>query len=112
MLAIVAILLTVKRRAMIALGLSGCVYAMVYLRINGNVRTIFRLFFIFIIISGVVSYTVWNEWGNVVTRFEDTTGSGRTEVYSMTLHHWFEADDPDNLIFGFLSVFACASIYE
>ncbi len=50
---------------------------------------------------GAVSLGVLaSNWDAVKTRFEDTSGSGRDNMYAMLVEHWRKAE-PQNLVFGF-----------
>jgi len=95
-----AILLTVKRGAMIALGLSIVAYALTYQKIQGNIRASKKILGLLIILVIVSYLTLSYRWEAVANRFEDTTGAGRDQVYTMIFEHWLKAE-PKNLIFGF-----------
>lgn len=99
-LAVVAILLTVKRGAMIALGLSLVAYALTYLKIYGNARAFAKILGLFALLAAISVYALAHNWDAVEHRFSDTTGSGRDQMYPMLITHWAESG-PLNLAFGF-----------
>ncbi|AGF78361.1 O-Antigen ligase [Desulfocapsa sulfexigens DSM 10523] len=99
-LAIFAILLTVKRGAMIALVLSLFAYGLTYIIIHGNIRKLIKLLKVLIILTIISSYALATNWDAIQTRFQDTSGSGRDRMYSMLISHWIHSE-PSNIIFGF-----------
>lgn len=99
-LAAAAILLTVKRGAMLALGFSSIAYALAYLRLNGSPRALARVVGFLLVLGAVSLGVLASNWDAVKTRFEDTSGSGRDNMYAMLLEHWRKAE-PQNLVFGF-----------
>jgi len=99
-LSIVAILLTVKRGAMIALGISLAAYVLTYLKINTNFRS-FKTIVGLLLIAGVTGiYALMSKWVFVQTRFEDTSGSGRDNMYNLLIGRYIDSE-PLNLVFGF-----------
>ncbi|MCJ7603817.1 MAG: O-antigen ligase family protein [Desulfobulbaceae bacterium] len=99
-LAVFAILLTVKRGAMIALVLSIVAYGLTYLKLHGNFRVFIRGIRVVVLLAIVVAYALTTNWDAVQTRFQDTSGSGRSRMYTMLLNHYIQSD-PMNLVFGF-----------
>ncbi|MBK1654995.1 O-antigen ligase family protein [Allochromatium vinosum] len=99
-LAAVAILLTVKRGAMIGLGLSSVAYALAYMKLHGNARAFARMLGIAVVLGAVGAYALSQNWEAVETRFEDTSGSGRDKMYAGLYEHWIHAE-PLNVAFGF-----------
>lgn len=98
--AVVAILLTVKRGAMLALAFSMVAYGLSYASLHVNLRALTKLAAFLIVIASVGGYTLFRHWEDVSTRFEDRTGSGRIQVYTLLFDHWRESD-PINLFCGF-----------
>ncbi len=99
-LAAAAILLTVKRGAMLALGFSSIAYALAYLRLYGSPRALARVVGFLLVLGAVSLGVLASNWDAVKTRFEDTSGSGRDNMYAMLVEHWRKAE-PQNLVFGF-----------
>ena len=99
-LAVLAILLTVKRGAMIALGLSILSYGLVYIQVQQRLRAFLRIAGLFCFLTIVFVYGLSLNWEAIQLRFEDTSGSGRDQMYSMLLDHWLDADFV-NFVLGF-----------
>jgi hypothetical protein len=98
--AVIAILLTVKRGAMIALVLSLVAYGLSYLIIHNNFNTFAKLAGSFIVIAIIGSFIISTKWNIIEQRFEDTSGSGRDKLYGMLFEKWVHSD-PSKLIFGY-----------
>jgi O-antigen ligase/polysaccharide polymerase Wzy-like membrane protein len=98
--AVAAILLTVKRGAVVALGFSLVAYGLSYASLHVNFRALSRLAAFLIVIASVGVYTLSHHWEDVSTRFADMTGSDRARLYVMLFDHWRESD-PINLFCGF-----------
>jgi hypothetical protein len=98
--AVVAILLTVKRGAAVALGFSLVAYGLSYASLHVNLRALTRLAAFLVVVASVGGYTLFRHWEEVTTRFADRTGSGRVKMYTMLFDHWRESDAV-NLFCGF-----------
>ncbi len=100
LVAAVAVLLTVKRGAMIALGLSSIAYGLSYLRLRRNSRASARVTTVLVLLAVISTVVVSRKWDAVQTRFADTTGSGRDKMYGMLVQHWGNGELP-NVVLGF-----------
>ena len=99
-LAIIAITLTIKRGAIIALIISIIFYTFGYLLIENkarNKRKIITRGFLFLI---SVFFIIFSSQNLYIERFDDTTGSGRDIVYTNLVDQYLSSD-LDNLIFGY-----------
>ena len=99
-IAIFAILLTVKRGAMIALGLSIVAYGVTYVKLHRDFRVAARLAMLFALFALIAAYALAHNWDAVKKRFEDKSGSGRDKMYSELINHYVMAE-PSNLLLGF-----------
>lgn len=99
-LAVVAILITVKRGAIVALGISVLAYGLAYIATKRTFLSTARIVSLFVFLGIIGAATLLPVWGSVVERFQDTTGSGRSYMYPMLIEHWLGAD-PLNFVFGF-----------
>ena len=99
-MAVLAILLTIKRGAMIALVISFMAYGLTYLKINGNLRSIIKITRVILLLAIIGAFAVSTNWDAVQTRFQDTSASGRDRLYSMLVNHWIHGE-PTNIVFGF-----------
>jgi hypothetical protein len=99
-LAIIAIILTVKRGAMIGLVLSLVVYYISYIKVNKLNNALLKALGSVIVVVLATYYVLSMNWEAVQLRFDDTTGSGRDMMYMMIWEHWINADIT-NIIFGF-----------
>ena len=106
----VAILLTIKRGAIIALLVSSCVYVVSYARIQLGLREFVKVL-VFVLVFGltVTSIVHW-KWEDIQVRMEDISdpergGSGRAGIYRLIVRDWSNADISHKLLgFGSRSV--------
>lgn len=99
-MAVLAILLTVKRGAMIGLCTSFIAYGLVYLKLFGNAKQFLRLIRALVVLGIIAFYALSANWDDIQTRFQDISGSGRDRVYAMLFDHWANSE-PANIVFGF-----------
>lgn len=98
-LSIVAIMLTVKRGAMIALVASLLAYFLALLKISDKIINKFRVFFISILIFGTIALVVYNKWDLVSDRFADKGGSGRDNLYGVIIKSYL-GGNLQEIVFG------------
>lgn len=99
-LAIISIVLTIKRGAIVALLISVIAYIVAYIYIErrvGQKMKILFVGFVFLFSSFVVIFNNQNKFSE---RLEDKTGSGRDIVYGALVDKYLSSDI-DNLIFGY-----------
>jgi len=99
-IACIAIVITVKRGAIVGLILSLLAYALVYFKMYLRFRVFIRGVLIFVVLAGLVYYVAMPRLDLIIKRFEDTSGSGRDIVYTLLINHYLGAGI-ENQIFGF-----------
>jgi len=99
-IAVVAIMMTIKRGAMIGLVISSAIYGLIYYKMYMSMRAFLRLIGFFLILGIIGAYALSLNWEAVQGRFEDKSGSGRDKLYTMLVNHYLQAD-LTNQIFGF-----------
>ena len=99
-LASLAVILTVKRGAMVALGLSGLAYYLYGISVKSNAMNFFTRTFGLVVIMALCSLAVLSNYDAFESRFSETGGSGRDIMYALIVGHWLEADTMTK-IFGY-----------
>lgn len=99
-LAIIAIIITVKRGAIVALTISGMAYYLYGVMINSTFSKFVTMTFSFMVLLGIAGLIMMNNIESIETRFSDTSGSGRDVLYLLLISHWLDADTISQ-VFGF-----------
>ncbi len=99
-IASIAIIITVKRGALVGLILSSLAYVLVYLKMNLRFRDFVRVLLAFVVLVCVLYYASLPRLDLIMKRFEDTSGSGRDILYTILINHYRNAEIK-NQIFGF-----------
>lgn len=99
-LAVTAILITIKRGAIIALIVAIIIYLVGMLKTSKKVNSKSKIIFLGFISICFMSFIIYMNWGSVASRLDDTGGSGRDILYSGLLDHYFTGDFL-NITFGY-----------
>jgi hypothetical protein len=91
MISIVAIMITVKRGAMLALLASLVAYFIGMSHISGKFRNKFKVFISSLFLLGVALLVVYYNWEFVSVRLEDKGGSGRDIMYSAIIDNYLNS---------------------
>lgn len=103
LMSVVAIVVTIKRGAIIALIFSSLSYVALYARVNLSSRGALKALAVLIGLIIVVGASLVHQWDLVVYRFQDTTGSGRDTLYGLVWGRWIDAwvSSPVNFLLGY-----------
>lgn len=100
LIAIVAILFTIKRGAILATLLGLLVYFITLIRTSKGLKYKFKFIFFGVFLSLMVALVFVGKWDILGARLDDTSGSGRDSLYLRLSKHYI--DSPlENLVFGF-----------
>lgn len=88
----VAIILSLKRGAIVGLAVSGSVYGLAQLHPRMPARRFAATVFVFAVVVVAAAAAATYRWEDLTERFSDRSGSGRTALYAVVLEHWWEAD--------------------
>ena len=91
-LATLAIILTVKRGAIIALGLSGLAYYGYGILVRSSIKNFFSKTLGLILASAFIALASLFTLDAFVSRFSETGGSGRDILFPLIINHWLQAD--------------------
>lgn len=104
-IACIAIVITVKRGALIGLILSFIAYALFYFKMNTRFLTFARGILAFVFLLAITYYMAVPRLDFIEKRFEDTSGSGRDIVYTLLINHYSNAEIKNQILgFGINSV--------
>ena len=100
LIAIVAILFTIKRGAILATISGLLVYFFMLIKMSKKSKSNFKYLFSGIIIFSLVAIVLVSKWDILGERLKDTSGSGRETLYPRLIKHYIESP-LENLVFGF-----------
>ena len=104
-LATLAIMLTVKRGAIVALGFSGLAYYGYGILVGSNVKNFLSKTLGLILACAFIALASISILDSLVSRFSETGGSGRDILFPLLINHWLQADTLTKIIgFGINSV--------
>jgi O-antigen ligase len=100
---VVAIVFTIKRGAIVALIFSSLIYVALYARLNLTLGGVLKTLGVLGGLMGVVGIALSHRWDLVVSRFQDTSGSGRDVLYDLVWGRWLDAweSNPINFLLGY-----------
>jgi hypothetical protein len=91
-LGVIAIIVTVKRGAIVALALSAAAYGLAEVHPRISARRFTVLILVSLLAATIAAAGILLKWDLLVERFSDTSGSGRSSWYSVIFEHWWQAD--------------------
>jgi len=96
----IAILLTVKRGAVVGLAASGAAWGLAQLHPGMPAKRFTRIVLVFAVVSLVGGIAAVYRWEELAKRFSDTSGSGRNVMYTVLIEHWWRANT-GHFVLGF-----------
>jgi len=95
-----AIVITIKRGALVALLVSLVVYFLAKLRISEKNMSKLRILLNSLVFLSIVGIILYLRWDLITERFSDKGGSGRDKLYTLIINHYLSGDILD-ISFGY-----------
>lgn len=91
-ISIIAIIITIKRGALLALFISLVAYFLGLAYLSGSLKAKLRVLLGSIFVLGFALFVIYLNWEFVALRLEDKTGSGRDNMYLGIISNYFNGD--------------------